>query len=153
MDSQEIAQKQLEQFYSAVAQGNQMKMTTRNWLVTVWLGITVVIGSDTLEVSFIITLALYLVPVILFWFFEAMLHTLLSIDQSGAWRLEEYLSSSNSDIDLPQNYYLMHRHASETFKEKCYCFLRSMFLAETVILFYLLMIVLSFLFAALLAPD
>jgi len=142
----DIAQKQLDQFYSSISDGRKIINDVRKWALTVWLAIVIAFASDKIPIESNPTLFALIVSIIFFWLLEGLQFASIRIDQLKAAKLEEFIANySESDV-VPLNYYYRSSYDSFTYTDKIKLLIKALFLSSMLVVFYLALASLSFLF-------
>jgi len=136
----------LEHYYDVLLNDSIRLMKTRNWCITVWIATLVAVGSDQLKTDFIQSLILILSQNIFFWIVECLQHTYLLIDNERASEFESFISKKNDDTLLPLNYFYVSGDKKIPLCEKFKKFRYSIFKADSIWIFYLLLIASSIIF-------
>ena len=136
--SNDIYEKNLDLFYSAIDKNYDDRTNTKKWCLTVWLAIVVFIGKNGQSMSLLTATILSLIPIIIFWFLEATQGAYGKILIDKALEMEQYLLDNWEGIKNPQQYLYLHgRHAPMKVKAKAT--IHAMFAMESVITFYILL--------------
>ena len=146
MTNIEIAQKQLEQFYSAVAQEKQRITETRKWAITVCLAIIIGLASNKIVINKSFEPLIVFFPIIAFWLLEGFHYTWAKIDYLKAKQVEQFIASFSGDSEFPIEYFYASSSGTFTYSQKLMILFKSLFFKERVVVFYLLLLILSFLY-------
>lgn len=146
MTNIEIAQKQLEQFYSAIAHEKQRIVEIRKWAITVWLAIMIGLASNKIVINKFFEPIIVFFPIIAFWLLEGFQHMWVKIDNRKAKQVEQFIVSYSSGSEFPIEYFYASSYGTFTYSQKLMMLFGSLFFTERVVIFYLLLIILSFIY-------
>ena len=144
MENIEIAQKQLEQFYSTIAQVKQQIIEIRKWSITVWIAIMIGLSSNKIVIDEYFEPIIVFFPIIAFWLLEGFQVTWLSVDTKKAKQVEQFIASGSIESELPIENFYVSSYGTFTYFQKTRMFLDSIFLTESVVFFYLILLILAF---------
>ncbi|MEQ9370975.1 MAG: hypothetical protein RIG63_18395 [Coleofasciculus chthonoplastes F3-SA18-01] len=143
MEKRESMQKQLDHYYSWILNDKRQSVMTRCWCVTVWTAMVVLITLSQLNLSpwrFIIIINL---PVFLFWMLDGFQNSFTNLNEQHAMSIEQALVSDKLEGFELGEHLLISSHNHTPFFFKVRAFLASIFLQETLFLFYLMLFLAS----------
>jgi hypothetical protein len=149
MQRDEFFKLQLEQMYKAIGDDESRKVSIRNWCITVWLAGLTAIGSGKLIINMYQAFLLSTLPVCMFWLLECLQHMFVSINEERAQFLESFLLSNSISSLIPSDLTFVAGYRSVRYSKKIK-FLFQTIVRESVLLFYLLLLVGSISFIILL---
>lgn len=146
MMSAEIVEKGLDSVYMEIRDNKEKSSRIQNWCITVWLAALVGSKSTTISLTAQQALLLPLLPIALFWLLDGMQHAFLTLHFRRASRLEQGLLSGAYDELEPGDCFLfLGTHWTTSF-QKLRFLLQALFLFETVVVFYALLLAATLVF-------
>jgi|GEM_PF-3149620 len=143
MNKLDLLEKQLDYYYTWIIRDKNRSLTTRSWCLTLWIVNVVLIISNKIALHSLSLSILICLPVFLFWLLDGFHNTFIDLNEQKAMKIENLLlSNKNEPTDL-QEYMLISGHINTPFFLKIQLFLTSLFLRETVSLFYFILFVVS----------
>ncbi|MFB2974934.1 hypothetical protein [Microseira sp. BLCC-F43] len=143
MEKRDLLEKQLDHYYSWILSDKKQSVTTRSWCATVWIATVALVTSDKVDLSPLRFTIIIHLPILLFWILDGFQNTFINLNEQEAKRIEEALVSDKMEnIDL-REHLLMSSHANTPFATKVSALFTSLFLQETLFLFYLVLVAAS----------
>lgn len=144
---EELAKEQLERLHVGISGNHQRSITTRNWCITVWTASLMLPFAREVPITSIEQVILSLLPVVLFWFLDSFQLSFSYLHQQRALELEKIIATNSWDsYDRVKFSYLAGWQGVSKKKKLgalCHCLL----FQETTVVFYILLIVGTALFA------
>jgi hypothetical protein len=137
MNSLDIAQKQLDNFYTMILSNRQIQLAVRKWFITIWVALIGAVITKQISRSSLSFLFLVMLAIVLFWWLEAIQLTFIVLDERKAKRIEEYLVSFRSNQNLPIDAFYVSSYGNDSYFAKIREYFKSFFLRESVCLFYI----------------
>jgi hypothetical protein len=110
MTLDDFAKEQLGYTYSRIEFDQDASSKIRNWCITVWMGALAILSSDRLHLTGVQKTMLSVMPILFFWFLDALQHTLILFHGIHARKLESFLLGIETfDAEQVQIYSLAHR--------------------------------------------
>ncbi len=133
---------QLDRYYRGIENTKSDRQNIRKWCLTIWLAILGMILTGKLDMAGLIKYIVAILPIVVFWFFEAITATHTLLLESRAAKLEEY-SFTKVDLPNPMDHFYVSGHYSVPFGEKIGFFVAALIKLETIVFFYTPLILLS----------
>lgn len=142
MVTHQVYENNLNRFYAAIDKNYDDRTNTKKWCFTLWLATIAFLNNSEQALPFLAAVALSYVPITTFWFLEATQGAYGKILIDKALEMERLQISEWNGIEAPEKYfYLSGRHASVATKARAT--LHAGLLMETVVTFYILLLVIS----------
>lgn len=133
-----LLQAQLTQHYQFWLAQNERSFKVQNWCITVWLATLALPHSVHLDLATSQRLALSLLPVFLFWMVSGVQSAFADLVAQRPKSLEKALLQNDSKFENGDRYFLVSGTDEVTFRQKLRALVTSLFLAESVTVFYLI---------------
>ena len=140
-EKRDVAEKRLVHLYEHTRFDMAHSISIRNWCITVTLGMVAVITMQRVNLEPIQARLLVILPVFLFWVLDSFQHTFISLNKKRTKLLEHALANDEEERFNDEFFYLFRGLDRISFWTKLRTFLRVVMLSETVILFYVLLII------------
>ena len=145
-EKSEAAIKLLDQLYDVIKCDNDRSNKIRSWCITIWMATLAIVSTGKLTVTLEQKYILSLLPIIMFWLLDGFQNSFILMHSNRAKELENIISNGTYD-NLPNDeYFFISGHRKLSFRSKIKALITSLFLRETVTVFYFLLCVSSFVF-------
>ena len=143
MLSEKIITDQLHFTYRSIDSTNNNRQAVKRWCAVVWIAVLAVVFTGKLPVHHLSKFLFVLLPVLIFWFHEGLLAHHMQFLIQRAKELEKIILSGDYQVIEPKRLFYISFHEDITISLKIRTFLYSMFVMETVAVFYILLIFFS----------
>ncbi len=133
----------IEQHYKTIDRHYNHRITTKNWCLTLWIGLLIVIASGRVVTFNFHGIVLSLLPLFLFWVIEAFQASHMKIMELRVAELEKLWAQQESKIKKPTDLLFYGSHQYQSSRIKFNMFMYALFKMETVYAFYLLLVVIN----------
>ena len=141
MTERELLIRILESLYSKINESKKTVYIIRNWCLTLVFALITAILSEKFKINFDYGFYLILTLIFLFWFLESIHQTFIKFDQHKAIEIEKLLSEKKEFEHLDQKLFIISGRVTIPYIQKIKTFLKSMFLTEYLISFYILIFI------------
>ncbi|MFX0195734.1 MAG: hypothetical protein ACFFCW_06390 [Candidatus Hodarchaeota archaeon] len=143
----DILREQLQQLRQREEIYFRQRAFIKNWCVTVWSAILLVIFTRISHTDRIEAILILGFPVLFFWGLEGISDAIQSLYGEHSIELEKRISENRLSVDNPVEVFMSSRHLQFSTSDKAIAFFKSTFTRETVLVFYLCLIGASILLA------
>ncbi len=141
--SQEQQKEQLNHIYQLLQDNLKMRSAIKNWCITIWSGVLVVIFLQKDNLSLRnpeIMMILLVTPILFCWFLEAVEGAKTRFYRDHIVKMEGRIAREDLEIKYPAEFFVMSAYQSLNRKQKWGKAIRVFFFSETAVSFYLLLI-------------
>lgn len=117
--------------------------TIKNWCITVWIAILIGIFIKKAISEGSITLIVLVLPILLFWILESIYAAGMILLVSFESEIEKRIVEKNFSIENTSDIMLTSMFKAISFKQKLIAVLKAAFTLETILFFYLILLILS----------
>ena len=140
------AQRYLDSVYAEIRNHLDDSIKSRNWCVTVWMAALAAVAYGKIELNQYQKIILPLAPIFLFWVVEAFHHTFAVLHIRLAEKVERALAEDNLESVQNSELYLIIAFRQYSAGRKLNALIKSLFVRESVIFFYLLLTLITCVF-------
>ena len=145
-DMEDQAYRFLDSVYSEIRNHLDDSMKSRNWCVTVWMAALAAVAYGKIELNEYQKIILPLAPIFVFWIVEAFHHTFAVLHIRLAERVETALAENKLNTLKKNELFLIIAFRQYSAGRKIDALIKSLFVRESVIFFYLLLTIITFVF-------
>ena len=140
ISKQEMAKSQLVQLYEVISGNHKHSGTIRNWCVTVWVASLMLPYTGKIDLTASEQIAISLMPVALFWLLDGIQHCFVFLHQQRTRDLERIIARNAWDEYEPERFFYLAGWTNVTQRQKLESLFHCLFLHETVLAFYFLLV-------------